>query len=306
MESEGSTRPKQLQNRLSAFAIATVANGIANDRPLLELAEDACSRMVLLMEDDPAHTANEKRYRDFYFIVQDIIKHFEKNISTDAQRSPPKPIRLRKFVLFKLRRKLEREFKKAVGPHKSSLCRWEDVLVLIGVVASNISAVPVLAPLQPVGSVLEQIGELVKTVRTNNKECAELICRATNILAELSRAMQMCPDLELLDGIKRDIVAFERALIHIRDYVSQLQRESRLKTLGRVVFASKTKEDLEDLRKELECAQMVFMTSNICAIRVGVHAIAVQTATDGDELPPAQGGKVNTHQIWQCLFFFKT
>ncbi|KAL0058733.1 hypothetical protein AAF712_014573, partial [Marasmius tenuissimus] len=217
-------------------------------------------------------------------IVQDIIKHFEKNISTDAQGSPPKPIRLHKFVLYKLRRKLEREFKKAVGPHKSSLCRWEDVLVLIGVVASNISVVPVLAPLQPVGSVLEQIGELVK-------ECAELICRATNILAELSRAMQMCPDLELLDGVKRDIVAFERALIHIRDYVSQLQRESRLKTLGRVVFASKTKEDLEDLRKELECAQMVFMTSNICAIRVGVHAIAVQTATDGDELPPAQGGK---------------
>ncbi|KAJ8088793.1 hypothetical protein PM082_014039 [Marasmius tenuissimus] len=297
--------PKQLQDRLSAPAIATAANGIAKDRPLLELADDACSRMVLLMDNDPDHTINEKRYREFYLTVQDIIKQFEKMTSTDTQGNPAsKPIRFRKLVLFKLKRKLEREFKKAVTSQKPSVCRWEDVLVLTGVVVSSISAAPVLAPLKPVGSVLEQLGELVKTVRTNNEECAELLHRATSILVELSRAMQMGPELEPTEDMKRAIKAFERTVIHIRDYVARLQQESNVKTFGRVVFANKTKEDLADLRREMEGAQMVFVTSNICAIRVGMHAIAVQTR---DKLPPAaQGGNADRdlYPIRQCIFFF--
>ncbi|KAK1233196.1 hypothetical protein PQX77_003663 [Marasmius sp. AFHP31] len=104
------------------------------------------------------------------------------------------------------------------------------------------------------------------------------------------------------------LITRQRALTHIRDYVAQLQRESRLKRLGHVVFAGKTKEDLADLRRELEGAQMVFMTSNFCAIRVGVQAIAVQTATS-DKLPQAQGGKSSTGQwdnalIWDKPLFF--
>ncbi|KAK1226369.1 hypothetical protein PQX77_010658 [Marasmius sp. AFHP31] len=261
MATEDITDPKQLQNRLSALAMVTAANEIAKDRPLLELGDDACSWMVLLMENDPGHTINEKRYRGFYVTVQDIVKQFEKITSTDQGNPGSKPIQFRKIVLFKLKRKLEREFKKALTPRKTSSCRWEDVLVLTGVVVSTISAIPVLAPLKPVGSILEQLGELVKTVHTNNEECAELLHRATSILAELSRAMQMGPDLGIMDDMKRDIKAFERALAHIRDYVAQLQRESRLKRLSHVVFASKTKEDLADLRRELEGAQMVFMVS---------------------------------------------
>ncbi|KAL0067968.1 hypothetical protein AAF712_004871 [Marasmius tenuissimus] len=250
--------------------------------------------------------------------------------STDTQGNPAsKPIRFRKLVLFKLKRKLEREFKKAVTvgrilflafqsyfatlltlmivmfqSQKPSVCRWEDVLVLTGVVVSSISAAPVLAPLKPVGSVLEQLGELVKTVRTNNEECAELLHRATSILVELSRAMQMGPELEPTEDMKRAIKAFERTVIHIRDYVARLQQESNVKTFGRVVFANKTKEDLADLRREMEGAQMVFVTSNICAIRVGMHAIAVQTR---DKLPPAaQGGNADRdlYPIRQCIFFF--
>ncbi|KAJ8088768.1 hypothetical protein PM082_014012 [Marasmius tenuissimus] len=113
--------------------------------------------------------------------------------------------------------------------------------------------------------------------------------------------MQMRPDLEPLDGIKRDIVLFERVLIHIRDYIAHLQRESRVKSLGRVVFASKTKEDLADLRKELEGAQIVFMTSNICAIRVSMHPIAVQT---NDKLPAVQGGDADLYTKLGGVIFF--
>ncbi|KAK1226368.1 hypothetical protein PQX77_010657 [Marasmius sp. AFHP31] len=259
MATEGSD-PKQCQDRLSALAIVTAANGVAKDRPLLELADDACSRMVRLMENDPDHTVNEKRYREFYVTVQDIVKQFEKITSTDTQgNSASKPTRFRKLVIFKLKRKLEREFKQAVAPQKTSLCKWEDILVLTGVVVSTISAVPALAPLKPIGSVLEQLGELVKTVRTNNEECAELLHRATSILVELSRAMRMGSDFGPTEDMKRAIKAFERTLIHIRDYVNRLQQEPFLKTFGRVIFASKTKEDLADLRKELEGAQMVFM-----------------------------------------------
>ncbi|KAJ8088769.1 hypothetical protein PM082_014013 [Marasmius tenuissimus] len=77
MAAEDLTDPKQLQVRLSALAMVTAANDTANDCSLLELAEDACSRMVLLIENDSAHTANEQKYRGFYLVVQDIINQFD-------------------------------------------------------------------------------------------------------------------------------------------------------------------------------------------------------------------------------------
>ncbi|KAK1222378.1 hypothetical protein PQX77_014774 [Marasmius sp. AFHP31] len=85
--------------------------------------------------------------------------------------------------------------------------------------------------------------------------------------------------------MKQHIEAFNRILNRIRDYVEKLGRKTLAKRCLRVLLASMTKEDLAAFRRA--DAHMIFMTSNICAIRLKMHD-AVQslnkTVHDGDAL----------------------
>ncbi|KAL0058727.1 hypothetical protein AAF712_014567 [Marasmius tenuissimus] len=175
---------------------------------------------------------------------------------------------------------------------------WENGLILAGSVVSTLSSVsesgvPGLAILKPVGTVLQQLGELVRTLRGNTEEINNLLYLATRIFNELSTKIQdqmqfngttIDHPIELTEEMTRHIEAFGRILSRIRGYVEKLGRKTLAK---RCLLASTTKEDLAGFRKELMDAHMIFMTSNVCAIRLEVHG-AVQSLSkvtyDGDTL----------------------
>ncbi|KAK1222376.1 hypothetical protein PQX77_014771 [Marasmius sp. AFHP31] len=232
------TEPKQLEADLRDLATALYT--IDDEHPLLELADDACTRTIALIERDPDHTVGERGYRDFYRLTQTIVK--------------------------------------------ATRYKWEDALNLAGGVTSMISTVPGLTLLKPVGTLLGQFGERVKTTHGNKDECAELLRLATRILAGLSGKLQVrvqtqpnainSGHYEVAEDTRRGIGAFQRTLIRIRDCMTKLEHKSRVKRFRRLAFANTTKEDLASFRKELGDAQMEFMTSNVYAIRLelcGVH-----------------------------------
>ncbi|KAK1226371.1 hypothetical protein PQX77_010660 [Marasmius sp. AFHP31] len=223
------TTPKQLEENLRNLAIALYI--IEDNHPLLELADDACSCMVALIEKDPRHTIDDRGYRDFYRIVRHIIKLAEKHQNTDTAT---KAARFRTLGLIKLKRKLKKEFKRASGVSdpgtrlvlnywlteiiaQATTYKWEDALILAGGVASTISTIPGLTLLKPVGAVLGQLGELIKTMHGNKDECAALLYLATHILADLSGKISVQvetqPDAspyEVAEDMRRGIEAFER------------------------------------------------------------------------------------------------
>ncbi|KAJ8088794.1 hypothetical protein PM082_014040 [Marasmius tenuissimus] len=268
------TEPKQLEAHLSKLVLALHAN--VDDHPLLELGDTACTYMTDLITKDSAHKTDEKGYRGFYSIVQNIVRRFE-----DIQaKGNPRPVHarfchLKKYRLRRLKRKLDSEYKAASTNRKPPVCKWEDVLILTGGVVSTISAAPGLDLLKPVGSVLSQLGELVKTTRSNKAEYADLLRLATAILAELTTKFQ-AGHVKPTEDMQRSVRDFERTLIRIRDSIIELEREPRVKRLGRLLFANKTKEELAGLQKELERAQMVFMTSNMFAMRLEVQAVHLE------------------------------
>ncbi|KAJ8088790.1 hypothetical protein PM082_014036 [Marasmius tenuissimus] len=287
MATPAAIEPKGFEANLRdlAFALCTKED----DHPLLEVADDACSRIVALMEKDPGHTVGEDDYREFYRVVQDIIDLLEDLKETDLPTNPSRfstldLIRLkrkRRRKKRKLKRELKKEFERAF---QAARYKWEDAIILSGRVVSTISTLPSLAMLKPVGSVLEQLGELIKTMHGNKDECAELLHLATRIVADLSGTIQgqsqMLPDAAIVtshfeprEELKRDLRTFERTLLRIRDYVTNLERESRVKRLRRFVLATAIKEDLASFRKELGDAQLVFVTRNVCAIRIQVHQV---------------------------------
>ncbi|KAK1226364.1 hypothetical protein PQX77_010653 [Marasmius sp. AFHP31] len=155
------TDPKQLEAHLRNMALALHAD--VSDHPLLELGDTVSTYIVALIAKDPAHKVDEKGYREFYGIVRDIVKRF-KDIQAEGN---PKPAHTRfchleKYRLRRLKGKLDSAYKAASTPHKPPVCKWEDALILAGGVVSTISAAPGLDLLQPIGSVLSQLGELVK------------------------------------------------------------------------------------------------------------------------------------------------
>ncbi|KAL0067967.1 hypothetical protein AAF712_004870 [Marasmius tenuissimus] len=268
------TEPKQLEAHLSKLVLALHAN--VDDHPLLELGDTACTYMIALIKKDPAHKADEKGNRGFYSIVRDIVRRFE-NLQAEGN---PKPTHARlchldKYRLRRLKGKLDSAYKAASTTQKPLVCRWEDVLILTGGVVSTISAAPGLDVLKPVGSVLSQLGELVKTAHSNKAEYADLLRLATAILAELTTKFQ-AGHVKPTEDMQRNVRDFERTLIRIRDSITELEREPRVKRLGRLLFANKTKEELGGLQKELERAQMVFMTSNMFAMRLEVQAVHLE------------------------------
>ncbi|KAL0058729.1 hypothetical protein AAF712_014569 [Marasmius tenuissimus] len=235
------TEPQQLEAHLRALVLSLHAND--DEHPLIELGDKACTYTVALISKDRAHRVDEKGYRRFYSVIQDIVKRLEAEGNPNPSRSRLSP--LDKYRLRRLKRKLNAEYRAASKTHKPAVCKWEDVLILTG---------------GPVGSVLGRVGELVKTARGNKAEYMDLLHLAAVILFELTRKMQTC-SVKPTEDMERGVRDFERTLIRIRESLIKLERESRITRLGRLLFANKTKEELAGLQKELERAQMVFMAS---------------------------------------------
>ncbi|KAJ8088762.1 hypothetical protein PM082_014006 [Marasmius tenuissimus] len=265
------TEPQQLEAHLRALVLSLHAND--DEHPLIELGDKACTYTVALISKDRAHRVDEKGYRRFYSVIQDIVKRLEAEGNPNPSRSRLSP--LDKYRLRRLKRKLNAEYKAASKTHKPAVCKWEDVLILTGGVVSTISNAPGLDLFKPVGSVLGRVGELVKTARGNKAEYMDLLHLAAVILFELTRKMQTC-SVKPTEDMERGVRDFERTLIRIRESLIKLERESRITRLGRLLFANKTKEELAGLQKELERAQMVFMTSNMFAMRLEVQAVHLE------------------------------
>ncbi|KAL0571265.1 hypothetical protein V5O48_010695 [Marasmius crinis-equi] len=271
-------RPQQLQARLeSAFKDSTHQH---RDFALLELAQTASSMILALIKQDGDHNVEDGLYRGFYSIISDILRDLE-SPQPGASAKSNQTARRRFFMrepTSELKRKLGAEFLKATRPRHSGPCAWEDIVSLVGRIVTTISDVPILAPLKPAGGALVQIGELVKTMRSNNEESVHLAKYAADILDTLSRNIQHGGvKVELSQDMRRDVEAFERTLFRVRDHLEKLQQEKRWKRVARFVFAKETKEQLASLRTELDRAQLVFMTSSIFAIRLEVHACAIQS-----------------------------
>ncbi|KAJ8088775.1 hypothetical protein PM082_014019 [Marasmius tenuissimus] len=68
-------------------------------------------------------------------------------------------------------------------------------------------------------------------------------------------------DVRPTEDMECSVRDFERILVRIHDAMAEVQRESRTKRWGRLLFANKTKEELASLRKELGDAHNRFMAS---------------------------------------------
>ncbi|KAL0062433.1 hypothetical protein AAF712_010712 [Marasmius tenuissimus] len=212
MANRNATEPQELEARLHTMVLALYDD--VNDHPLLELGDEACTRMMSLITKDPAHKADEKRYRGFYSVVKEITKRFE-DTQAEGNSYPAQsrlPSCLDKYRLTRLRKKLDANYSIAYKTRKPSVCKWEDAMILAGGAVSTISSGPGLDLLKPVGVVLTQIGELVKTIRGNRAEYADLHRLAAGILADLSRKMQRS-DVRPTEDMECSVRDFERPSI---------------------------------------------------------------------------------------------
>ncbi|KAK1226365.1 hypothetical protein PQX77_010654 [Marasmius sp. AFHP31] len=94
-------------------------------------------------------------------------------------------------------------------------------------------------------------------------------------MAELTSKLR-AGDVKPTEDMQRSVRDFERTLIRIHDAITKLEHEPCAKCLGRLIFTNKTKEELAGLQKELERAQIVFMTSNMFAMRLEVQAVHLE------------------------------
>ncbi|KAK1226372.1 hypothetical protein PQX77_010661 [Marasmius sp. AFHP31] len=78
--------------------------------------------------------------------------------------------------------------------------------------------------------------------------------------------------------------------------MTKLEHESRVKRFLRLVSANTVKEDLAAFRKELGDAQMVFVTTNVCAIRLELHDAvrSLSRTTDNGETSGIIKGDLTT------------
>ncbi|KAK1233192.1 hypothetical protein PQX77_003658, partial [Marasmius sp. AFHP31] len=273
MSTTTTTDPQQLEAHLRALVLALHDND--NEHPLLELGDTVSGYVLTLVAGDPAHEIDEKRYRGFYSAVQDIVKRLE-DVQAKGNPHPAYsclPSYLDKYRLGRLRKKVDAKYHVASKTAKPAVCKWEDGLILAGGVTSTISAGPGLDLLKPVGAVLSQIGELVKTIRGNKAEYADLHRLAARTLVDLTSKIQRS-DVKPTEDLERSVGDFARVLVRIRDTMAEVQRESRTKRWGRLLFANKTKEELAGLRKELGDAHNRFMAGNMFAVCLDVKAVA--------------------------------
>ncbi|KAK1226367.1 hypothetical protein PQX77_010656 [Marasmius sp. AFHP31] len=289
MATQTAEEPQRLQANLRDLADDLRATD--NEHPLLEVAQDACYFMTDLITKDRGHSISDRGYRGFYKVVQDIIKLLEnrQNIpEPTGLRRKPALIKLR-MKCSVLRRELKKEFKNTSGVPRYP---WENSLILAGGVVSmlnGVSGIPGSTLLKPIGTVLRQLGELIKTLHGNTEEIRNLLYLATRIYNDLSAKIRdqmqsngTARSFELTEEMTQHIEAFGRILDRIRGYVEKLGRKTLAKRCLRVVLASTTKEDLAAFRKELMDAHTIFMTSNISAIRLKVYD-AVHALSDNKE-----------------------
>ncbi|KAJ8085912.1 hypothetical protein PM082_004731 [Marasmius tenuissimus] len=93
------------------------------------------------------------------------------------------------------------------------------------------------------------------------------------------------------EDIEHCVKNFERTLIRVRDSITEIERESRTKRLGRLLFANKTKEKLSSLRRELGDAHNRFMASVSFPIFVicGLLMMSVSGGHDVRGVPRREG-----------------
>ncbi|KAJ8088766.1 hypothetical protein PM082_014010 [Marasmius tenuissimus] len=181
---------------------------------LLELGGKACSHIVALIAKDLAHKVDERRYQGFYSVVQVIVEKFEGMDMQAEGNTKPSSNRLcllDKYCLRQLKRKVDATYKAAFT---SPVCKWEDILLLTGGVLSTISVAPRLGLLEPAGSILSQISELVKTTRDNKAEYGELLCLASGILADLTSKMQRS-NIKPTEDMEHGVREFERWVLKL-------------------------------------------------------------------------------------------
>ncbi|KAL0565810.1 hypothetical protein V5O48_016211, partial [Marasmius crinis-equi] len=212
---------------------------------------------------------DQQGYRDFYDVVSDIIEQFELQ-GTEKARTTNRAAQ--KGLLVELKKRLKQEFKQA---SRLEIYRSEDVLLLVGNITKKIGEAPGLAPLKLAGELLSQIGDLVKTVHGNKAECTNLFNRVVDVIGDIMRKMQHAAH-EPTEDMNNDIKTFERTLVHVRDHVLKIQQEKGWRRVARLVFAQKATEELTRLRKELETAQMAFVTSSVLSVRLELHSIQNQ------------------------------
>ncbi|KAL0571264.1 hypothetical protein V5O48_010694 [Marasmius crinis-equi] len=251
-------QPKEIEAQLSAMAM----NDTVQDPPLLKLAESACSYIVSLRQQNPSHTTDQKGYDGFYNVVTDIVKHFQLQTTEDPTTRNRSAKKAHKRRTADLKSSLKHEYKRA---SQVELFKREDALLVVANIVKTIGDAPGLAPLKLAGGCwVKSVIQSRHTIQSNKAECTSILDHAASILDDLARKMEPSTHKPAED-MKDDIRAFERTLVRVRDHIVKLQGEKGWRRVGRFVFAHKTKEELASLRKELERAQLTFVTRSIVA-----------------------------------------
>ncbi|KAK1221352.1 hypothetical protein PQX77_015839 [Marasmius sp. AFHP31] len=170
MASRIPTDPQAIEARLRNVALALYAS--ANDHPLIELGDKACTFIIELIAKDLVHKLDEKGYRGFYNAIQDISSF------------PPGQL-----PSWSVKKKVDARYEAALKTHKTPVCKWEDALILTGSIVSTISSAPGLDLLKSVGN-LSQIEDHTgeqSGIRELASALRRTLIRIRDIIMELER-----------------------------------------------------------------------------------------------------------------------
>ncbi|KAK7051036.1 hypothetical protein VNI00_005148 [Paramarasmius palmivorus] len=171
-------------------------------------------------------------------------------------------------------------------------------------------AVPLLAPLKAVAIGLSKVTDLAKTAKGNKEEALRLSQRAEAMKEEIVRSVEtirnnVVPDTGV-EVLGRDTDVFERTLNGVLAKLEEMQHKKR-RRIKDFLLAKDRKDDLIQLRTELDDAFQMFLGNNVLNLRIELLARITREAVvrEGVEPVPVLGERaVDVTSFNDKVFFF--
>ncbi|EEB92100.1 hypothetical protein MPER_09440, partial [Moniliophthora perniciosa FA553] len=213
-----------------------------------------------------AHALDMERYRNFYNVIEEILKVLEN----------PHNGRFQRLTTFAQDKTITRKLKKAYASLRLPEPRSSKLNVAFTIVDHTATApaivseaVPVMAPGKAVAVALAKIIELAKIAQSNKDEALRLSKHAEDVSKQLFKRLDGAKDLspETLADIEEDLQPLQSVLDEILSALQWLQKPMRNRFKA-IFFAKDHKDDLGQLQRKLDDAFRVFSASNDLAARI--------------------------------------
>ncbi|KAK7051034.1 hypothetical protein VNI00_005146 [Paramarasmius palmivorus] len=154
-------------------------------------------------------------------------------------------------------------------------------------------AVPLFAPLKAVAIGLSKVTDLAKTAKGNKEEALRLGKRAEAMKEQIVRSVDAMKNADA-ESVIRDVDVFEQTLNCVLSKLKEMQHKKR-RRIKEFLLAKDRKDDLVQLRTELDDAFQVFLGSNVLNMRIELLARIPREAVvrEGVEPVPVLGESVD-------------